>query len=544
MKLLALPIILLAILAALAGLVIPVQFGSVTEVQLIATANNPGNLTLAQLVEDEAFAGRVGPAGLLSALGPSQPVLREQINTYRRDYPLAALAGGPDPFFQTFLKQVPLPDETATRTTVNRLLVPQQNRATLLRFLEQSRNANVTTLLQTRELQTVTRFMPVSSPAGAPLDVAILTTALLLQTEAVSPELTRELRGLALAATERDPIATDQLEACYLSILGAARRMDWTSLKAWVAPATTWTELVSMTTLLRQNPEQLPLLFAALLLSERPADLATFLQAGGDSTRWSDLALAVSQGSLAVDLLLDAGRPVVYSPTWLTPAAKLLPPVWADALCAHPQLALTGKLALFFLAGFLLAIALKRLLAGADVKAPHRRAPSLLTDVVLGGILLVVLVLATEPNLLAQPVSEPGKLFLEFEIPAPAANAEPAPMENVTIDQITLLVLLIFLVIQLIIYSVCLLKLAQIRRSPVPASTKLQLLENEDNLFDTGLYVGLAGTVISLLMLALGIVQASLVAAYASTLFGIIFVALLKILNVRPLRRKLILEAQ
>ncbi|MEM8549618.1 MAG: hypothetical protein AAGF10_02410 [Verrucomicrobiota bacterium] len=542
MKLLALPIFLLAALAALAGLLIPVQFGSVTQTQLAATINEPGNLTLAQLTEDLAFAGKVGPADRL-AVQDTDPSALEQIRTYRRDHTLAAIAGGPDPFFETFLQQIPAPDAEPGTVTVASLIVPADNRATLLRFLEQSSNANVSTILETRELETVTRFMPVSASAGAPLEIAILTTALLLQAEAFSPELTRQLRGLALASLERDTAAIDQLEACYLSILGAAQRMDWTSLKAWVAPARAWTELVSMSTLLRQNPDQQPLLFAALLLSERPADLTAYLQ-GGEPQHWQDLALAVSHGSLAVDLLLDAGRPVVYTPAWLAPVAKLLPPAWAQALCARPHLALTLKLSLFFFGGFLLAVALKRLLAGADVKAPYRRAPALMTDVILGAILLVVLVLATEPNLLAQPVSEPGKLFLEFEIPTPAANALPAPMENVTIDQITLLVLLIFLVIQLIIYSVCLLKLAQIRRLPVPASTKLQLLENEDNLFDTGLYVGLAGTVISLLMLAMGIVQASLVAAYASTLFGIIFVALLKILNVRPLRRKLILEAQ
>ena len=62
----------------------------------------------------------------------------------------------------------------------------------------------------------------------------------------------------------------------------------------------------------------------------------------------------------------------------------------------------------------------------------------------------------------------------------------------------------------------------------------MRLLENEDQLFDFGLYVGLGGTVLSLILVAVGIVEASLMAAYASTLFGIIFVALLKVLHLRP----------
>ena len=69
-------------------------------------------------------------------------------------------------------------------------------------------------------------------------------------------------------------------------------------------------------------------------------------------------------------------------------------------------------------------------------------------------------------------------------------------------------------------------------------------MDNEENLFDLGLYVGLGGTVLSLILVVLNIVDASLMAAYASTLFGIIFVAILKVGFVRPSRRKLILEIQ
>ena len=63
-------------------------------------------------------------------------------------------------------------------------------------------------------------------------------------------------------------------------------------------------------------------------------------------------------------------------------------------------------------------------------------------------------------------------------------------------------------------------------------------------MFDAGLYVGLGGTVLSLLILTLKLAAVGLMAAYASTLFGIIFVSILKILHVRPVRRKFLIEAE
>ena len=42
----------------------------------------------------------------------------------------------------------------------------------------------------------------------------------------------------------------------------------------------------------------------------------------------------------------------------------------------------------------------------------------------------------------------------------------------------------------------------------------------------------------------MGIIHFSLMAAYSSTSFGIIFVCVFKIFNLRPTRRKLLLEAE
>jgi hypothetical protein len=72
---------------------------------------------------------------------------------------------------------------------------------------------------------------------------------------------------------------------------------------------------------------------------------------------------------------------------------------------------------------------------------------------------------------------------------------------------------------------------------------KLKLMENEENLFDAGLYLGLFGTGASLILLTIGWIKPGLVSAYSSTLFDILFVAILKIFHVRPYKRRLILES-
>ncbi len=108
----------------------------------------------------------------------------------------------------------------------------------------------------------------------------------------------------------------------------------------------------------------------------------------------------------------------------------------------------------------------------------------------------------------------------------------------------SLLTLVLFFVLQGLLYIACLVKLAEIRRQNVLPRIKLRLLENEEHLFDAGLYLGFCGTIISLILVSLGVIAPSLMAAYGSTSFGIIFVSIFKIFNLRPLKRKLLLESE
>ncbi len=90
----------------------------------------------------------------------------------------------------------------------------------------------------------------------------------------------------------------------------------------------------------------------------------------------------------------------------------------------------------------------------------------------------------------------------------------------------------------------CLRKIREIEGQDAPPLLKLRLMENEENLFDSGLYVGMMGTAAALVLQVLGVIEPNLLAAYSSNLFGIICVALVKIRHVRGFKRRLILEGQ
>jgi hypothetical protein len=108
----------------------------------------------------------------------------------------------------------------------------------------------------------------------------------------------------------------------------------------------------------------------------------------------------------------------------------------------------------------------------------------------------------------------------------------------------TLISIGFFAALQVAMYFVCLMKIREVARMEVPPLVKLRLMENEENLFDGGLYLGIAGTATALVLQVLRVIEPDLLAAYASNLFGITCVALVKIRHVRPFKRELIIEAQ
>ena len=164
---------------------------------------------------------------------------------------------------------------------------------------------------------------------------------------------------------------------------------------------------------------------------------------------------------------------------------------------------------------------------------------------VLAVAFAALLVVGTEPFLLqAAPPSE-YRLRLHLPVlvaaaPAPASASQP----NHPMDSSTLVSIGLFASLQVAMYLFCLVKIREIAGQKLPPLIRLKLLENEENLFDGGLYLGIGGTATALVLQVLGVIEPNLLAAYSSNLFGITCVALVKIRHVRPIRRALIIESQ
>jgi hypothetical protein len=154
------------------------------------------------------------------------------------------------------------------------------------------------------------------------------------------------------------------------------------------------------------------------------------------------------------------------------------------------------------------------------------------------------LLIASEPVPPARAVAPKYQMRLETSaLTNPASVANSSENKKHTMGPTTLLTIGIFAALQLAVYIICLRKLGELSRLPEPPLVRLRLLENEENLFDAGLYVGIGGTATALVLQVLQVVEANLLAAYSSNLLGIIGVALIKIGHVRSVKRQLILQS-
>ena len=441
--------------------------------------------------------------------------------------------GGWDPFLDP-LFNLRENKGRATSTPVLTFFLTEKARDTLRAYLEKSRSIGVQTLLRTRELTATGRFVPATQPGGQPLDAVILLTALVYQGEHLSPPLQRELRGLAETALQQKELGA--LEPVFLDILSLGQRLDWAQLSELLRGTEDTKTLGEFAHLARVDPDQLPIIYTAALFSGSADQVAAYLIKYGKAGL-ADVRLALAQGQGAVHQLLLRQVPVNHGPAaGLETAASLA--------LLHPRVMLVVKYLGFLLGAFLILRGLDRWI----VSPVTDRAPGLpqMKSGVLALLVAALLVVATEPFLLkAAPLSEYRvrlvlPVLLSTATPPAPANHHPTP----TMDSSTLLSIGFFAALQVAMYFTCLLKIREIARSELPPLTKLRLMENEENLFDGGLYVGIGGTATALVLQVLGVIEPNLLAAYSSNLFGITCVALVKIRHVRPYKRTLILESQ
>jgi hypothetical protein len=481
-----------------------------------------------------------GPAALVleaaRTIGdPAADALGVLLDDYGRRHRDILPWGGWDPALEPLLagRNAASPAESIP---VLRFMVTQQARDNLRAYLAVSRSPGVQTLLKTAALTSTQRFVPAIRAGGQPLDAVILLATYLWQTEHLAPSLQRELRELAETAVATGHMGP--LEDFYLDLLTLGKRLNWVQLSELLRTASSTGTVAQIAHLTRVAPEHLPVIYTAALLTRSTDAVARYLIAYGRPGA-DNLRLALSFGTGAVEQLVQRQVPVT---TRSGPEFEL----GAAFALRHPELALLVKYCAF-LAGVFLLLRSVDLRLFLPIESALSDAFPRVGSGVLASILTFIFFVLSEPFLLKAAASADYQVRLIIPVIGqiaaglpPGAKPSPAP----TMETSTILSITTFALLQIAMYFICLLKISEVDRQAIPAALKLRLIENEENLFDGGLYIGIAGTATALVLQVLGVIDANLLAAYSSNLFGIVCVALVKIRHVRPYKHKLILESQ
>lgn len=446
------------------------------------------------------------------------------------------------------LAGIPATESAGSPLSLTESMVRSGNREKGLAALRESKRPAVQELLRTRALTNTVIVPPSGSSAGQAFDTAVCIAGLLLEAGAITDRLGDQLVASARAANAG--AGSEPFENVLLDLISLGQRFDWRQLLAVIQNVADLETLHRLAELARVHADELPVVFAAVSVSGEPRAMADY--AGNFSqTALADIGDCLPYGAGGLNELFRSGKQLQRANAGDAIATRVLPESVCAALAGfgwrQPTVALVSKWLLYLIAGLFLAQALYVAWpAASDLEWPRRIrgfhwARNLLFAL---GFLLVVL-LVSEPFLAAesQRVEFPFRVHLstgDGALPAESTGATPSTAMN----KLSLLTLLLFFVLQLLIYVTCLLKLSEIRRQNLAPRVKLRLLENEDHLFDAGLYLGFVGTIISLILVSLGVIKPSLMAAYSSTSFGILFVSFFKIFNLRPYRRKLLLEVE
>lgn len=531
------------LLALLLAWSVPVHLSSIAPA-LLERAAGPDLASLAQSRLEQA---QPGPAALLreGARAAGLPAQAEAataaLAAYARAEPALMPWGGEAPFLRPLALQPAgrLAALAGESVPVVRFFLTDQARAALREFLTGSRLAAVRDTLALASLRHTGAFAPVNRPGGQTFEALILLTALLHQGEHLPPSLARIWHDDTRSSLAAGALSST-LETTLIDLLSLARRLDWRQLAALttsVETPATWTELANLS---RQGTDSFHLAAAAALAAGSTEKTLAYLRSHPDALE--DLTLALRSGRSAVQLLLDRAIPVNRQ------GAPAPGPLVGLALL-HPDWALALRFALAASGAWLLLRALDRWWFRASPDPDRSSAPGALFHLRAGLPALLstaAFVLVTEPHLTRPTATPPDRVMLAM--PVLGQLTDPASLRSVTpsfaMDLHSLLAIGLFTALQIGMYLLCLGKIRQIDALAVSPLVKLRLMENEENLFDGGLYLGIGGTATALVLQVLGLVEPNLLAAYSSNLLGITCVALIKIRHVRPYKTTLILAAQ
>ena len=478
---------------------------------------------------------KAGPAVLALAAArscgdPGAERLADALGRLTARQPTFAAWGGWDPFLDP-LFNLRAPSGHGSSTPILTFFIPQHARDALRASLADSGSIGVQDLLRLRDIPVTGHFVAANRAGGQPLDALILLTAMLYQGEHLSDPLQRELRGMAETALAQKDLG--ELGPFFFDLLALGRRLDWMQLSELLRRTHDIRTVGEYAQLARAASDQFALIYTAALFTDSADRVASYLLQFGKPGA-QDLRLALGMGQGAVQELVREQVPVNHATG----------PAWNDAaglVLAHPQLMLAVRYLGYLLGLFLVLRGMDRwiVLPGASTeRVPPVRAG------ILAVFLTALIIVASEPFLLRAAASADYRLQVRLPMLAMtgAPPAAPSFPTHLAMNTSTIVSIAVFACLQVVMYFICLRKMNQIAREDVPPLLKLRLMDNEDNLFDSGLYVGMMGTAAALVLQVLGVIAPNLLAAYSSNLFGLLCVALVKIRHVRGLKRQLILE--
>ncbi|MFL2914570.1 MAG: hypothetical protein ACJZ64_08040 [Opitutales bacterium] len=304
--------------------------------------------------------------------------------------------------------------------------------------------------------------------------------------------------------------------------------------------------------------EELRIVYCATLLSSDPSGILRYIEGypvfkhDGDQqaavAALEDISRAMSFGSGALKHLISRGKPINEKGVISSFVSPFYPYFGGHFLTylshSNRSTALFLKIALLVASICVLLFFIAHIL---PKPAHHRSKSSFLirwTAKLSGAILVaLIVVLSLEPNLLQTPRGQISVAGFDFALANLLAFANEEAMAEQNLTGVTAIIAGAFFLVQVVIFMICMSRISQVKNEELSSRLKLSLLDNEENLFDLGLYIGLGGTVLSLiLLLVLDVKQDALIGAYTSTLFGILFVAALKIFVVRPYRNHLLVK--
>jgi hypothetical protein len=531
------------------GLVIPAHLRAL-ETSVVQKA---GRHTSGLIAEGQAFLGQgnLGAAELLAQAAQQERLLESdalnrQVAQMAAQHPELETWGGGDYHLQPVFVRAAAPAKP-TSEPVTDWLVHYTNRTVVLELLNASTRPAVKQLLGSRQLTNTVMFAPSQSSAGQALDTALGLAGLLVEEDRLGPDFSATLSRLNAQALGGG--GSRDLERVLLDLMSLGQRLNWGQLQVFVSQVPDAETLRRLAHFVRTSGNQLPELFAAVALSGQPAAVADYLVTYSQ-TGLGDLGASLAYGRGGLNELLRRQQPLYSSglrrQLGAVPVLAGFENSAAEQALRSPLAAIIVKWLLYLAGGFLLAAAMHFAWPQAsELERPLQvRGFHLAREFLFAlGFLLVVLLLS-EPFLAreSQKADVPFRLSLTT-VAGPVAAVGTSAGAKI-MNQVSLLTLLLFFVLQGLLYTASVVKLAEIRRQRVLPRVKIKLLENEDHLFDAGLYLGFVGTIVSLILVSLNIITFSLMAAYSSTSFGIVFVSFFKIFHLRPLRRRLLLEAE